>query len=247
MKNRGFTLIEMAIVSVVIGLISASAMALFKSSQQLQKKMTTDAVLIRLSNELVNFAINNHRLPCPDTSSDGYENCATGVTTGGVPFNTLLFELGTSIANSDSEELNMIYGVYKHTTSSADLTVLAERTGDTLGMEDYQNQNDFVQALRNAVAYTTSAAYPYLTGNDAQSGAEDCTSNVVVNPAFVIASAGGEDRSGNGNNFDGVNENLSQDGTGGNCFAAIGRREDANYDDGMIAVDFNSLLSHVIN
>lgn len=242
----------MAISLVIIGLLSASAMSLYKPTQQLRNKIATQAILVRVSNAIVDFAVSNHRLPCPDTSGDGHENCTGGAVTGAVAFNTILFELGTSISNSDREELNLVYGVYRNTTAgiaidNADLAVLIERTEDELGMDSYLNKDDFVQALRNAVVIATSSSYPFVTGDGIHSGNEDCSSNTVVNPAFIIASAGGENRSGSGSDFDGVNEGLSQTGTGSTCFAAVSRKEDANYDDGVIEMDFNSLLSHVIN
>jgi type II secretory pathway pseudopilin PulG len=236
-------LIELAIVLVIIGLISASAIALLKPSHQFQHKLVTQANLVRVSNALINFAINNHRMPCPDTNGNGYENCAVGIVTGGVPFNTLMMDIGASIANSDSGKLNMVYGVYR----AVDLTSLAERTGDVVGEDYFESQDDFVFALRDAVNDIASSSNPYLTGDGDQSGAEDCATNNQGNVAFVVASAGGEDRSGNGNPFDGVNEGLRKNGTGSSCFAAVNRKEDASYDDGVIAVDFNSLLAHVIN
>ena len=245
MKIKGFVLVELAIVLVIIGLIAASAIALLKPTQQFQKKLVTQASLVRVSNALINFAINNHRLPCPDTDtpSNGYEDCGAGAVTGAVPFNTLMMEVGASVANSDSAEMNMVYGVY------ASLTILQENTGDVVGMDYFESKDDLVAALRAAIVQTATpnASNPYLTGDGTQSGNEDCGANNQGNVAFVVVSAGGEDRSGNGNAFDGVNEGLLQNGAGSTCFSAVSRSEDTNYDDGVIAMDFNSFLGHVIN
>jgi prepilin-type N-terminal cleavage/methylation domain-containing protein len=247
MNNQGFTLIEFAIALIVIGLLSTTAMTLFKPTQQFQNKLVTQASLVRVSNILVSFAVNNHRLPCPDTNGNGYENCAGSRVTGAVPFKTLMVELGTSVTNSDSEELNMIYGVYRNASADADLSSLIERTGDSVGMDYFKSQDDFIAVIRNAIAQPTSLSYPYITGDGEMSGAEICATNNQGNVAFIVASAGGEDRSGNGNAFDGVNQGLAQNGTGSNCFAAVNRSEDAKYDDGVIATNFNSLLAHIIN
>jgi prepilin-type N-terminal cleavage/methylation domain-containing protein len=243
MNNQGFTLIELVITLIVIGLLSTTAMAIFKPTQQFQNKLVTQASLVRVSNILVSFAVNNHRLPCPDTNGNGYENCAGNRVTGAVPFNTLMVELGTSITNSDSEKLNMVYGVYRNASTDADLSSLIERTGDGIGMDYFESQDDFIAVLRNAIAQPTSQSYPYITGDGGMSGAESCATNNQGNVAFI----GGEDRSGDGNAFDGVNQSLAQNGTGSNCFTAVNRSEDTNYDDGVIATDFNSLISHMIN
>lgn len=73
-KQRGFSLVELAVALVILALLLTGAVALLsaqKNTQALkQSRDTTDS----LKQHLLNFLTVNHYLPCPDTDGDGYEN-----------------------------------------------------------------------------------------------------------------------------------------------------------------------------
>lgn len=66
--NTGFTLIEVAIVMVIIGLALAASIAPLSSQIERSKIAETDAILNDVMEALYGFAIANGRLPCPATA-----------------------------------------------------------------------------------------------------------------------------------------------------------------------------------
>ncbi|MBF0295669.1 MAG: prepilin-type N-terminal cleavage/methylation domain-containing protein [Magnetococcales bacterium] len=93
----GFTLIEMAIVLVISGLLLGGAIqAIHGQSTKRRAEKTLDQ-LQEIREALLGFAVVNGRLPCPDTDFDGNENVvanacvanASGQFTGVIPWNTL--------------------------------------------------------------------------------------------------------------------------------------------------------------
>lgn len=92
--NSGFTLVELAIVLVIIGLVLSAFLT--PLAAQLAQARNTEARkdLSEIKEALLGFAVVNGRLPCPDTNNDGLEdaclNTNVTVTTGGnVPWSTL--------------------------------------------------------------------------------------------------------------------------------------------------------------
>lgn len=247
-QEEGFSLMEMAIVLLVIGLLSALGMAIYRPAAEMQREASAAIFQQRVEQTLLNFTLTNHRLPCPDTTGDGYENCGTAKI-GAVPYATIGLTLNGLAAGCVNTPQNMLYGVYRSSNTvpahDADLTVLKERTGDAVGTTPYQDTNDFRRALINAAAAAVSRTQVYVTGDGRTTGKEDCRTNVVANAAFWLVSPGAGDMDGNGNPFDGVNENLKKDGTGSLCLASPTQLHDAGYDDLVKGVSFNTLLGHL--
>ena len=77
LRHRGFTLIEVAIVVLVVSILLGYTMALVPVQQDLKKSRQVDRELDQIIEQLVAFAQINGRLPCPDTdvgAPDGLEN-----------------------------------------------------------------------------------------------------------------------------------------------------------------------------
>lgn len=93
-KSTGFSLVEMAIVLVILGLLLGGAMALIGPQREVQKIKDTEAEIQRIQEALIAFAINNPNmnLPCPDNTQPGtgQEGARTGLDCdfqeGWVPF-----------------------------------------------------------------------------------------------------------------------------------------------------------------
>ncbi|WEJ62505.1 type II secretion system protein [Thiomicrorhabdus lithotrophica] len=242
-KHMGFSLIEAAIALVVIGVISMATLQVYNSANYYKNQTLANKWLLETQENLVQFAQMNYRLPCPDTDLDGYENCGGSVKTGLLPFYTLGLTVSSQIGSVTSGHQNIIYGVYRNAGIDADLTVLAERTGNSIGDANYQTIDDFKKALSNASLVTTVVnSQPYITGDDETTGAENCATNLVAHGAFWLASSSGQDANEDDNPFDGVNTNLRNDGSGSNCFSAPTKRQNAGYVDRVSGLAFSELL-----
>lgn len=93
-KNKGFTLVEMAIVLVIIGLLIAAFLIPLTAQLEQTRNAEAHRDLLEIKEALLGFAVTNFRLPCPDTTGDGVDDgCAdtnsTSSTGGNLPWVTL--------------------------------------------------------------------------------------------------------------------------------------------------------------
>ncbi len=248
-KIRAFTLIELSVVLIIVGVIISTAQAFYRSTIETSKHMKIDAQLASINQSLIAFALQNKRLPCADVDGNGYEgsgngNCGnTGLyQTGSVPYKTLDMNQ-MSDTQTQLMKKNIVYGVYRNSSATAvndaDLSRAIERTSDGPGSVYYINNFDFIQALSNANAAANSSNYIYTTGVGVN---ENCATVIARNYAYILVSAGLEDADNNGNVFDGVNSNLKLDGTGSKCFVSSKRRMSNQYDDTVLVLKFQSLI-----
>lgn len=86
-NNRGFSLIEMAIVMVIIGVLAGGGVSLIGILTKRKARTETIDYLKQARAALISFADINGRLPWADTSGDGTENA--GAATGSLPYQTL--------------------------------------------------------------------------------------------------------------------------------------------------------------
>ena len=135
MKNnkQGFTLVELAIVLVIIGLLLATFLTPLTAQMALRNNSETRAELNEIREALVGYALSHSALngrpylPCPDTDGDGIENReATLLCTnirGRLPFSDL------GLVGNDSWGNQFIYQVTQNFANSATGFILAT-TGD---------------------------------------------------------------------------------------------------------------------
>ena len=97
-SQPGFTIVEMAIVLVIVGLLIGGLLVPLATQKEQQRRGENAALLNEAAQALIGFAIVNGRLPCPDTDAlnsptSGQENpCAADNTTayyGRLPWVTL--------------------------------------------------------------------------------------------------------------------------------------------------------------
>lgn len=73
-----FTLLEVSIALVVIGLLIGGGMSLMSASSDVSKYKVTQIQLEEVKEGLASYYTQFFRLPCPDTDGDGVENFASG-------------------------------------------------------------------------------------------------------------------------------------------------------------------------
>jgi prepilin-type N-terminal cleavage/methylation domain-containing protein len=251
-RVKGFSLIELAIVLVVTGVILSTVQVFYSESVNVTKEVKLKAQLEAINQSLIIFAMKNKRLPCADTNGDGYEgsassDCGTGAAnqTGAVPYKTLeMNQMGN--VQTNLEKRNILYGVYRRgnvtASDDADLVVLKERTGDTLTESQYyQNNFDFIKALSNANNNVFNNNNIYTAGNETTVNCATANDNY----AYILTSSGVDDMDNDGNVFDGVNKDIKLDGTGTNCFSSAKQRKNKEYDDIVFLMHFQSLIGRL--
>ena len=78
-SQTGFTLIEMALALLIMGLVVGGGLNLMSSQMESQKLKETQAILEEAKNALIGFAVANKRLPCPASATSlGQESFAVG-------------------------------------------------------------------------------------------------------------------------------------------------------------------------
>src|SRR5258707_13518008 len=73
--RRGFTLIEILVVVVILGLIMAMASVLLRSVSATQKRSITANRMANVEAAIVQFVMQQKRFPCP---ADGTQSASTG-------------------------------------------------------------------------------------------------------------------------------------------------------------------------
>jgi prepilin-type N-terminal cleavage/methylation domain-containing protein len=181
--ESGFTLIELAVVIVIVGIIISIMATVLPSLIQSAKIKKTQAILEKMDYSLEGYIVANGRCPCPDTDGDGIENRIPGASpptddtcssyVGDIPFVTL----GLSSGN-DAWGNRLKYGVYED-------FIRTTKSGLCASLSSF-----IVASFDNSKLYTTDQS-----GNN-------------THQAYVIASGGPKDLDNDGSDvfFDGLNE-----------------------------------------
>jgi len=97
-KLRGFTLVELAIVLIIVSLLASGLMLSLSSQMDQRARSETDQKLQEIRDALIGYAASHSAtdgkpyLPCPDTDGDGFENRPAntcGSAEGTLPWNDL--------------------------------------------------------------------------------------------------------------------------------------------------------------
>jgi len=75
---RGFTLLEVAIVVLILGLLLGGMLVPLSVQRENRERAETQASLDEIKEALYGFVLVNRRLPCPDTDGDGTEDRSGG-------------------------------------------------------------------------------------------------------------------------------------------------------------------------
>ncbi len=211
-SSHGFTLIEMAVVMVVVGIMITLGVSVLPSLIQNAKIRKTRDVLERVDFALEGYISSNGRCPCPDTDGDGLENrnandaAVAGDDTcdkyvGDLPYVTIGLPAGV-----DDWQNTFKYGVHEDVINS-----------DT---------SDSCSKLASAGAGAFDASKLHITD----------AGNNSTNQAYVIVSGGPKDLDNAGGFFDGKNGAPPAVE-----FESPARIIDTTYDDHLRATAFSYL------
>lgn len=106
LKQQGFTLIEIAIVLLIVTILLGYTVALFPIQQELKQYRQSNAEVDEIIDALIAFAQVNGRLPCPDTSGDLHSanpnTSGPGVLDGNEDFEDLIDNSDGTTAVTDN-------------------------------------------------------------------------------------------------------------------------------------------------
>jgi prepilin-type N-terminal cleavage/methylation domain-containing protein len=122
MDNKGFTLIEMAIVMVIVGIIISIVASVLPSLIQSAKIKKARAILEKVDYAMQGYSMANDRLPCADSGTDGDED--TGIYVGNLPYRTLGLASGNDVWGE-----RIKYGVYDALTTTSSTTFCSTLSG----------------------------------------------------------------------------------------------------------------------
>ncbi len=122
-NQKGFTLIEIAIVMVILGILIGGGIPLLRSLMEQKKRDETISYMKEVKEVLINYAKIYGRLPFADTNGDGIED--RGAYYGFLPYVTL------SVSPVDSYSRHLKYELNRNLATNKTATCTAIRSGLT--------------------------------------------------------------------------------------------------------------------
>lgn len=129
--QRGFSLIEMAIVMTIVGLLMAAMIPTVTSQIEQQKRIETRKQLDETISALLGYAVTNGKLPCPANPTIATGNIGAGISNGSgsctnnpgvLPWVTL------GISETDAWGRRFTYSVTSGYTSTFTLSATGDRS-----------------------------------------------------------------------------------------------------------------------
>lgn len=225
----GFTLIEMAVVLAVLGMVGILIVQWARTADEVRHQTVQRDLLGRSDDALLAYAMVNHRLPCPAADQAGHEDCSANRSTGWLPYATL--------GLPDGRAGRLRYGVLRRgggtSADDADLAVLRDRlwplqvsasgVGSSLPLGNV-NGLDFCQGLRTAMRDAPDADYVHTL---------DAATGRALNVAYALAGPG-------------ASEPLASLHQGAStAFASPRDPGNAGYHDEVRAVGLDQLWTHM--
>ena len=199
LKQRGFSLVEMAIVLVILGFVLGALLLPLQAQRQSVAQSQTENTLVNAKQALLGFAQSKGRLPCPATAiSNGLEtplvggNCTSQL--GYLPSTTLGIQpIDTNGFALDAWNNRIMYAV-------------AQNSAGGLATSDYTTSNDMnIVGIANLTpelrVCSTSTSVTTVACSSSAPEANYLINNAVVviyslGPTGALAS-GGADENGN--------------------------------------------------
>jgi len=246
--ERGFTLIEIAIVLLVVTILLGYSVAMFPKQQELKQYRAVETEMESIIEHLIAFAQINGRLPCPDTSAGGTVADIDGLedrialndceaSFGFLPARTL----GMNGRYNDAGVLEDSWGQgYRYAISEDDATL----NGDVdLVTPNGIRDEGMAAVLPDLFICDDSATLGVDV--DCAAGANGANSNdVVINVAAVIISLGKDNAIPATSNIQDENLDDFHNGANDKVYVFSPRRDD--YDDVVKWIPTSLLFSKMI-
>ena len=182
--QNGFSLIELAVVMMIMGLLLGGLLAPLGSRNQQQRLDIVESDLEAIKAALISYAVRHGRLPCPDTEAESPIDLRDGLENNPAPERRCGHAAGIVAAPNIAEQRKVVTGFLPY---------------NDLGLGQYD-------AYGNAYIYTVSLSYadmpssldptpfPELTStsNPPPTGAcELARADLAPRPSFTVCSKGG--------------------------------------------------------
>lgn len=222
-RQRGFSLLEMTVVMAIVGFIAVLVPRLVSDVATMQTTVKSESPHAVGEAALLGYALANHRLPCPDTSGDGVENCGGTARRGGLPYRSLGLPAPLLNGSGFPFEYAVARGALGNLTEVP--SSFAPALPESNPTSAVRNGLDFCQTLR---VLATAEAAP---------AGEPSAGGVAV--PFAIVDPGAIDADRAGDHFD-----LANAGEG-LAFESGDRPRSDTYDDTVHAVSFALLAGQL--
>lgn len=250
-KQKGFTLVEIAIVLIVVTILLGYTVAMFPIQQELKQYRQAESEMKEITDALIGFAQVNGRLPCPDTDTDGRENAedawniaadapgtdpfidSCAAYEGLVPMTTLGLQVNADSNNNPQDPWG---GTYRYAISNMDKSldsVIDLVSPNGIRAEGISNVKPDLK-ICNGPGNAANAC----PGADA---AAQALNTVAEGIAVVLVSIGK-----NRNNITSTIQTENTDADKAFVYAARSDSSGAEYDDIVKWISANSLFSKMI-
>lgn len=238
-QHKGFTLVEMAIVLLIVGLLLGGLLPTISSQMEQQQRNETRKQIDEIKGALIGFTIANGRLPCPadpviatgqpGAGAERTPPCTNSNSTGVLPWATL------GVNETDAWGNRYTYRV------SSDF---ADALGTTFGKD--QNGNDCIPSPTPMNASFALCSVGTLDVRSAASGGTNIATNV---PAVIIShgknSAGAYTQQGTQLSASSNADELeNSDGSADHNY--VSHNPTQNFDDVVVWLSNNILLNRMV-
>lgn len=242
-KQEGYSLVELSVVLIIVGLIFALLYQYYPRTQAVQKQVVKSFNTENIDNVITGFAYSHGRLPFPDNDKDGIENI--GAVTGTIPEKTL------GLAEKPVNQVNipLTYSIFRKpdladSTLDADLAISKDRLYALLPSGTrvaaltpllQSNTIDLCFALKTAANIRSTGNVQITDTTSLHVSKSGSNKNV----AYVLVDVGSEnaDNDAAGKLLDGFNAIAT-----GIKFESPTRPRTQNYDDQVNTKEFSELF-----